>query len=426
MTPLKPTGFWSYSSADDAASDGRLSRLRQLLANELQQRVGRQKVHLFQDVAAIPPGTQWERQIEAAVGEASFLIPVITPGFLQSEWCAREVRRFRVRMEAQRRTDLILPVHYLDVDAFDTVRRSECADPDLFVYLRSLQWVDFRGLEPLDSGAAEVRQGLGRIATAIVEALYRDVPALPIEVETDNHPGVTAATGHETADIVTVPDDTPPETNGPPVELPDAGDAPIQPEVEQTARAEPSHANSAIGDAGEDIPPAVTLVRPLGLKRDGYLKAALITLGILALLCVIAYAIKEQTAKPEGSLVWEEAPAAEWNPGAMAKGAEAYNRKDYAAAFSAYSEAARQGDPNGEYWIGLLYDYGLGVTLDYHEAMRWYRKAADHGNVDALWSVGLLYIMGDGVVKDPAQARIWIKKAADAGNPDAKQWIERH
>ena len=51
--PLKPTGFWSYASSDDAASHGRLSQLRRLLADELQLKVGRApKVHIFQDVAA--------------------------------------------------------------------------------------------------------------------------------------------------------------------------------------------------------------------------------------------------------------------------------------------------------------------------------------------------------------------------------------
>ncbi len=54
---LGPTGFWSYTTSDDASSRGRLSQLRTLLAEELQQHIGRvPKVHIFQDVTAIPPG----------------------------------------------------------------------------------------------------------------------------------------------------------------------------------------------------------------------------------------------------------------------------------------------------------------------------------------------------------------------------------
>ncbi len=178
MAPLKPTGFWSYTSADDAASDGRLSRLRTQLANRLRVQLGR-PVHLFQDVAAIPPGTLWEQQIESALAESSFFIPILTPGFLQSEWCAREVRRFREHMEARGRDDLILPVHYLDVTGFSTVRRGDCFDPAMLDYLRSLQWVDFRRLEPLDSDITEVRVWLGEFARRIEEALYRAVPQRP-------------------------------------------------------------------------------------------------------------------------------------------------------------------------------------------------------------------------------------------------------
>ena len=83
---LKPTGFWSYSSSDDEAANGRLSQLRALLSKELQLKVGRtQKVHIFQDVEAIPPGELWEKRIREALDVSSFVIPIVTPAFLQSE-----------------------------------------------------------------------------------------------------------------------------------------------------------------------------------------------------------------------------------------------------------------------------------------------------------------------------------------------------
>jgi len=190
VTPLKPTGFWSYTSDDDAASDGRLSRLRTQLANRLRQQLGR-PVHLFQDVAAIPPGTLWQQQIESALAEASCFIPIITPGFLQSEWCAKEVRLFRAHMEARGRDDLILPVHYIDVSAFFTVRRADCFDPEVLDYLRSLQWVDFRTLEPLDANTSEVRIWLSQFARRIEEALWRVIPP-PAEPEPQPPPAETA------------------------------------------------------------------------------------------------------------------------------------------------------------------------------------------------------------------------------------------
>jgi hypothetical protein len=178
VTPLKPTGFWSYASSDDAASEGRLSQLRRLLANQLQGHVGRAAVHIFQDVAAIPPGTEWERQIDSALQQSSFFIPIITPSFLQSEWCTKEVVRFRAIMERSGRSDLIVPIHYLDVDGFDTVRRGECFDPAILTYLRSLQWINFRPLRLRDPMNEDVQRALDEAARGILSALYRESPPL--------------------------------------------------------------------------------------------------------------------------------------------------------------------------------------------------------------------------------------------------------
>src|ERR1700686_3078967 len=106
---LKPIGFWSYSGSDDDADSGRLSQLRTLVKKELQLKVGREPVNIFQDVSAIPPGSKWERQIREAIDDSSFLIPIITPAFLQSEWCYREITLFIERQERLDRDDLIFP-----------------------------------------------------------------------------------------------------------------------------------------------------------------------------------------------------------------------------------------------------------------------------------------------------------------------------
>ncbi len=89
MQPLRPTGFWSYTTDDDRVSGGRLSQLRRLLADELKLKVGRTPVYTFQDVAAIPPGKDWEREIDAALEQASFCIPIITPGFCTANGAQR-------------------------------------------------------------------------------------------------------------------------------------------------------------------------------------------------------------------------------------------------------------------------------------------------------------------------------------------------
>lgn len=174
MQPLPPIGFWSYATTDEQATRGRLSRLRADLANEIQLQVGHPAVRIFQDAATISPGAAWEQTINEALAESSFFIPIITPGFLQSEWCTKELFRFRAIMEGRGRKDLIFPLHYQDVTRFGADLRSQAFDPKVLTYLRSLQWVDFRQLQLRNAESEEVRQAEVRVAKAIVEALRRD------------------------------------------------------------------------------------------------------------------------------------------------------------------------------------------------------------------------------------------------------------
>ncbi len=88
---------------------------------------------------------------------------------------------FRERQAALDRDDLIFPIHYLDVGAFDTVRRNECHDPAVLDHLRKHQWVDFLKLRllPLDT-SVEIAQKLDGIASAICTAMYRADAAIVI------------------------------------------------------------------------------------------------------------------------------------------------------------------------------------------------------------------------------------------------------
>ena len=171
---LTPTGFCSYTSSDDERSRGRLSQLRKLLADELQQKIGRvPEVQIFQDATAIPPGRDWEKQINEALAASSFFIPIVTPGFLQSEWCCREVLLFREQVTMRGREDLIFPLHYNDIGEFMGGRRGECHDPAVLDFLRTLQWVDFRDLRLRSLDSEEVALRLDKVASAICAALYR-------------------------------------------------------------------------------------------------------------------------------------------------------------------------------------------------------------------------------------------------------------
>jgi|GEM_PF-742347 formylglycine-generating enzyme required for sulfatase activity len=169
---LEPTGFWSYTSSDDLHSGGKLSRLRLLLAAEMQQQVGRvPPVRIFQDIEAIRPGAEWETKIREALAASSFLIPIITPGFLQSEWCCREIAQFREMERERGRNDLVFPIHYVNVDHVDGGNSQACHDPAVLKYLKERQWTDFRALRNRNSGTVAFSLFIERLAGAICAAL---------------------------------------------------------------------------------------------------------------------------------------------------------------------------------------------------------------------------------------------------------------
>src|SRR5262245_195986 len=101
-------GFFSYSREDDEGSDGKLSKLRERIQEELRAQLGRTKkdFSLFQDQAAIRSGTLWEEEIKSAVGQSVFFIPIITPTTVKSSFCKIEFDAFLTREKELGRTDL--------------------------------------------------------------------------------------------------------------------------------------------------------------------------------------------------------------------------------------------------------------------------------------------------------------------------------
>jgi len=61
-------------------------------------------------------------------------------------------------------------------------------------------------------------------------------------------------------------------------------------------------------------------------------------------------------------------------------GDTAESKKDYAAAMTAYKQAAAQHSTMAAVAVGNLHEHGLGVPKDTVEAAKWYKKAADAGD----------------------------------------------
>jgi len=92
-------GFFGYSRDDDEGSGGKLSKLRERIEAELRGQLGRTRrdFRLWQDKAAIAPGKLWQDEIEAAIAESVFFIPIVTPTLVRSHYCKIEFELFRAR-----------------------------------------------------------------------------------------------------------------------------------------------------------------------------------------------------------------------------------------------------------------------------------------------------------------------------------------
>ena len=92
---------------------------------------------------------------------------------------------------------------------------------------------------------------------------------------------------------------------------------------------------------------------------------------------------------------------------------------DLPKAFSLFSGAAKAGDPQAAYYLGMMYQNGMSVPRDAKAAAYWLQFAANRQMPAAMFAQANLYLSGDGVKRDEQAARRLIEKAADLEYPDA-------
>lgn len=168
-----PLGFLSYVRADDDHDCGRLTEFRERLKGEVNAQTG-ELFHIFQDRSDIAWGQKWKERINDTIDAGTFLICIITPRFFKSDACRDELERFVAREKELGRSDLILPVYYIDCPVLEDEARRE-ADP-LAQLISTRNYIDWRTLrfESLDS--PEVKKMLAKLATGIRLALETRFP----------------------------------------------------------------------------------------------------------------------------------------------------------------------------------------------------------------------------------------------------------
>jgi hypothetical protein len=90
----------------------------------------------------------------------------------------------------------------------------------------------------------------------------------------------------------------------------------------------------------------------------------------------------------------------------------ALDRADYGTALKVWMSAAQSGDPDAQYYVGVLYEKGAEGQANFSQAAGWYQKAAERGISRAAVNLGRLYEQGLGVEKNDDTARAWYAKAS--------------
>lgn len=177
MNAIGPAGFWSYTHRDDQLDGGRIRRLAEAIAHAFEMTTG-DELHVFVDNTSIAWGEQWRARLDSALTSTTFLIPIITPKFLKSQECRREIITFSGHAASLGLDDLILPIHYVDVPQLT----EEDSGDEVVQLISRRQWVDWRQLRLEDENSPEYRQAVNQLALRLKSILETPPASGPILV----------------------------------------------------------------------------------------------------------------------------------------------------------------------------------------------------------------------------------------------------
>ena len=151
--------------ADDEADGGRIRRLADDVIAQYAMLTG-EEINLFLDADAIKWGEEWRAKIDQGLSSVAFFVAVLTPRYLLSAECRRELQAFASRATSLGVKQLILPLVYVDFPELTAAAPSD----DLVLLIRSFQWEDWRELRFEDPVSSGYRKAVANLAKRLVEA----------------------------------------------------------------------------------------------------------------------------------------------------------------------------------------------------------------------------------------------------------------
>lgn len=91
-----------------------------------------------------------------------------------------------------------------------------------------------------------------------------------------------------------------------------------------------------------------------------------------------------------------------------------------------YEASANQNYADAQYYLGFLYDRGIGVRKNDAKARKWYRMAAENGLAGSQYNYAVFLLKGRGGAKNEKEGLYWLRKAGEQGYVPAKNALSRY
>jgi len=157
-------GFWSYVHKDDKAEKGRISQLVHDIVDQYELITG-DKIELFLDKDDIKWGDNWKDKIDRNLDSIAFFIPVITPRYLMSVECRREMQYFMSRAIDKGISELLLPLLYIKIQQITESKNED----ELIKKIKDTQYEDWTDIRFFDIMSEGYRRAVNNLVKKLVE-----------------------------------------------------------------------------------------------------------------------------------------------------------------------------------------------------------------------------------------------------------------
>ena len=151
--------FLSYTRSKDQYN--KVSLFRDRLEHELAMRAPGSVV--FQDKKHLSEGEHFAEELETELRTADVLVTLISPAWLQSEWCRQEFRIFTVDATDSSRLHRIVPVLWVDTPELSTKSLDVVSKT-----VASINYTDWRDLRYESWEAPENQRQVGKLAENVL------------------------------------------------------------------------------------------------------------------------------------------------------------------------------------------------------------------------------------------------------------------